>query len=298
MELANILIKPYSKHMNNSRCIITSASDKYFPSLLNMLGSFKANYPDHPQIYIYDLGLSAPFKKEILKIAHVTILDIPHFVPFWRSCYTWKTYILNTPLAESNFYIDAGCQILQPLDAVFEKIEQNGYLLVSQGPEVLTYEIVPKDYSEIFDIEDRNLNSEIIAAGLFGFKKDSSIGIVTQKLYNAGQAGLCLGFSQGELWKNKGKNRNIFIRNCLRFRHDTTLLTIFVLKYMKQAVVESIENFDGNKSGRPEQLLWNLRMNYTALEYLNILNLNIFTKIYLNLFLKAKMINLWIKRQL
>lgn len=277
------------------RAIITAASNKYFPSLINFIGSMKAKYPNHPPIYIYDLGLNFFLKKEIEKIQDIKILKIPHFINHWRSCYTWKTYILNTPISDSNFYIDVGCQILKPLDEIFEKIEEQGYFLVNQGQEVLMRDITPKEYTDVMDIDDEILNKEMIAAGIFGFKKESPITKVTEKLYQAGIAGLCLGFSKNEQWKNKGVNKNIFIRNCKMFRHDTTLLSILILKFMPGLNIEDVKRFYGEKLNNDNQLVWNLRMNYSKLEYINHLKLNLFSKIFIFLFLKAKSINKIIK---
>lgn len=281
---------------NLSKSIITSASNKFAPSLLNMLGSFEKNCPNHPHIYIYDLGISSFIKKEILKFNNVSIIEIPHFVPFWRSCYTWKTYILNTPLADLNFYIDAGCQILQPLDAVFEQIEKNGYYLVSQGKEVFAKDIIPTEYIELFDIESSKLDSDIIAAGLFGFKKDDvQIKNITTHLFQAGISGLCLGFSKKDQWKNKGKNKNIFLRNCNLFRHDTTVLTLLIIKYFNNPTVQKIELFDGQKSNNPDQLIWNLRMNYNELECIMYEKLSFISNVLLRIFIQSKKLRLWAK---
>lgn len=278
-----------------NKCIITAVSNKFFPSLLNMIGSIKQNYPDHPHIYIYDLGLNIVFQNQIKKIENVSIISMPHFVSFWRSCYTWKTYILNTPLAELNFYLDAGCQILKPLTEIFAKIEKNGYFLVSQGAEVKIKDITPPDYLDLFDINDNDKEREIIAAGIFGFQKNSLINKVTQELYNAGVKGLCLGFSPNEQWKNTGVNKNTFIRNCKLFRHDTTLLTLLVAKYLNDPIIEDIQKFSGENTKTANQLIWNLRMNYQTLEYPYLLKLDPLIQIFLNLFLKAKTINRYLK---
>jgi len=261
-----------------------------------MLGSFEKNYPDHPHIYIYDLGISSFIKKDILKFKEVSIINVPHFVPFWRSCYTWKTYILNTPLADLNFYIDAGCQILRPLSEVFEKIEKNGYYLVGQGKEVFAKDITPKEYIELFEIPADKLNHEVVAAGIVGFKKnDEQIKKVTSVLYDAGVTGLSLGFSKKDLWKNKGKNKNEFLRDCLLFRHDTTLLTLFVIKYLKGATIESLDLFQGHITGDPNQLVWNLRMNYSKLDYLNTSKLSLLSQIFIYTFINAKKVKTWIR---
>jgi len=251
-----------------NNCIITSASDKFFPSLLNFLGSIEANYPNHPDVYIYDLGLFYTFRKELENIPWVHIVRVPHFVSHWRSCYTWKTYILNTPLAENNLYIDAGCQVLKNLDPLFEKINAQSYMAVSQGPAVKIQDVTPKEYLELYGLDEQDADKEVITAGIFGFRKDSAIKKVTEELYKAGVGGLCLGFSQGELWKNKGVNKTTYIRDCKMFRHDTTLLTIILKKEIPDAVIEPVEFFSSNKETSGNQYVWNFRLNYKNLEFI------------------------------
>ena len=180
--------------------IITSASNKFFPSVLNLVGSIKKNYPNHPPIYLYNLGLLPSFVAE-LKNEGVTLLEIPHFVPYWRSCYTWKTYILNTPLADLNFYIDAGCEILQPLDGIFAEIEKDGYFAVEQGTRL--GQSTPPEYKDIFKLDEKLYQMPLITAGIFGFKKNSNISPLLQELHDSGVSGLCLGFPQ----TNNGKTR-------------------------------------------------------------------------------------------
>jgi hypothetical protein len=269
--------------MNKTKCIITSASNKFFPSLLNFLGSIKTNYPNHPDIYVYDLGLFYTFRKELESIPWVHVLDVPHFVPHWRSCYTWKTYILNTPLTELNFYIDAGCQILKSLDTLFDKIDEQGYLAVSQGAHVVIKDITPQEYLNLYQLTENDAQQNVITAGIFGFKKDSPIKKVTEELYQAGLQKLCLGFSQGELWKNKGVNKTDFIRDCKMFRHDTTLITILLRKNIPNATIEPVESFSSIKEKSAEQFIWNFRLNYKKLTFIhyNILHkkINFYTTI-------------------
>lgn len=274
-------------------CLITSTSNKFFPSLVNLIGSIKSNYPEHPAIFVYDLGLFPTFRKELEGMGRVTVLNMPHFVPFWRSCYTWKTHILNTPLADLNLYLDAGCQVLRPLDEMFGEIEARGYLAISQGSELKMRSYTPKEYIPLFDIDESILNKEIMTAGIFGFKKGDKIMSITEKLYQAGVAGLCLGFSKEEQWKNKGVNKNNFVRKCPAFRHDTTLLSLFLLKEIPELKVTSVDKFSAHRTGE-NQLIWNMRLNYGKLEHLKPqLFLN---KIFVFFFLYFKRINNRIKR--
>lgn len=254
--------------MNNS-CIITSASNKFFPSLLNLLGSFEKNYPEHPHIYVYDLGLSSIFRKELESVEWITVLDIPKFSPFWRSCYTWKTHIFQHPLAEINLYIDAGSQVLRPLDEMFSEIEQHDYVAVEQGAELGL--ITPEEYKSIFPIDPKHYDKHCVTAGIFGFKKDSSVTPALSELYDCAIAGLCLGFSPTELWKNKGKNKTSFVRQCKMFRHDTTMLNLVLRKHIADLRIQNVDKFGGDSSpeNHPEQLIWNFRMNYRMLQYLS-----------------------------
>lgn len=284
-------------------CIITSASNKFFPSLLNLLGSIKTNYPNHPDVYVYDLGLSKTFIKELESIPWVHICYVPHFVPHWRICYTWKTYIFNNPIAESNFYLDAGNQILKPLDDIFTKIETNGYLFASAGDSTKNRDLIPKDYIRIFDVDEEKLNEGILTAGIFGFSnKNKEIKKFTDVLFDCGKAGLCLGFSKTEQWKNKGVNKNIFIRDAKLFRHDNSLFCLLVSKLLPNAIIENVEHFDSKFSGKESQYVWNLRLNYKKLDYVHTdlgqsssIWIRTINKIYLSSFFMLKELNRIIK---
>ncbi len=200
---------------------------------------------------------------------NVFLRSIPHFAPHWRSCYTWKTYILNTPIADLNLYIDAGTQILKPLDELFAKIDTQSYLAVSQGSEVSIRDITPSDYITRFNISESTLDQEVIAAGIFGFKKNSLIRDINEHLYEYGKEGLCVGFSKAELWKNKGVNKNAYIRDCKMFRHDTTLISILLRTHIPNITVEPLANFAGYNSHAPSQFMWSVRLNYTHLDYIS-----------------------------
>lgn len=157
------------------KAIITSASNKFFPSLINLLSSIKLVYPNHPAIFIYDLGLLPIFRKELELIDGVKVIKMPNFCNHWRSCYTWKTYIFAHPLARLNFYLDAGCQVLRPLDSVFSIIDKEDILLVDQGQSFK--KIVPESYKSIFALDDMFDDLTTIHAGIIGFKQAANINI-------------------------------------------------------------------------------------------------------------------------
>ena len=252
----------------SNKAIITSCSTKYFPWLINLIGSIKANYPNHPKIYIYNLGLLSIFRKELEKINNVEVLEMPHFCRFWRSCFTWKTYIFAHPIAKLNFYLDAGCQILRPLDEIFEAIDKDEYFVKDEGSSFKN--IIPKEYKDLFELDDSYNELNIVAAGIFGFKDTPYINTILEKLYNWALIGLCLGFSPKEQWKNKGKNKNIFIRNCKMFRHDLTLLNIILRKNIQNLKIHDFKKYGSDISPNEckEQLIWHFHLNNSQLGHL------------------------------
>ncbi len=278
--------------MTSSRALITSASNKFFPSLLNLLGSIEKNYSHHPDVYVYDLGLFYSFKKELERFSWVHLLEMPHFAPHWRSCYTWKTYILNSPLADLNLYIDAGCQVERDLNPLFEIIKKEHCLVVGQGYQTTVADCTPPDYFELLHIDQSINGKEMITAGIFGFDTSTEIKKMTEELYTCGVAGLCLGFSETELWKNNGVNKTSFVRDCKMFRHDTTLLTLFLYRDFPHLIVQPVEQFSAHKEAGI-QYIWNFRLNYEKLEFLN--SESFFNRAYISLFLFMKKINSKIK---
>lgn len=293
------------------KAIITAASNKYFPSLINLLGSIKLNYPNHPKIFVYDLGLFWTFRKELEQTKNVEVLNMPHFCTFWRACYTWKTYIFAHPLAKINLYLDAGNQILEPLDEIFAYIDKNGYFLVGGLGSNLD-SITPKDYKLLFNINEKYYTEKYLTAGILGFKNESIIIASLIKLYNFGKKGMCLGFSPSDKWRNKGKDKVNIYRDCLLFRHDTTLLNLI----LRQDLGDFVYSLGGNESfpkalsNGPNQIdweryIWNLRLGFLSLSYIKSKHLharfNIYAninRIYIGLFLWARLINLFFKGKL
>lgn len=251
------------------RAIITSCSTKFFPNLINLLGSLNENYPDHPPVFVYDIGLIWPFRLELERMVNVKVLSVPPFVPFWRSCYTWKTYIFTQSVARLNLYLDAGNQVLRPLDEIFEIIDRDDYFTVSQN--LPLKEITPSSFRAIFELPEYFYEETCITAGIFGFKENSRVTKVVDYLHQASVAGLCIGFSKNEQWKNKGVNKNFFLRDCNFFRHDTTLISIVMHKFFGKYKIHDAMKYGGpfSSSDHPEQLIWNLRLGYKQLQFID-----------------------------
>lgn len=226
--------------MTENRSITTTTSNKFFPSVLNLIGSIKKNYPNHPPIYVWDLGLFPTFRAELAGIEGVTVVPIPSFVSFWRKCYTWKTHIFAHPFTDTTLYLDAGIIVYKPLDDYFVEIEQNGYIVFGQN--VLCDITTPPDYLTTLDLPSELLNKEVVTAGIFGFsQKNKKVMDVCNRTYAAAKSGLCLGFSPHDAWRNKGVNKTIFWRDCKIFRHDTTLLPLFFHSTIENPIIHKAE---------------------------------------------------------
>ena len=77
-----------------SRLIITAASGAYGPSLLALLGSLNLNWPNHPPVRVYDIGLNDG-TLQVLAENQIEVIKVPPFCPHWRKHFTWKIWCLN-----------------------------------------------------------------------------------------------------------------------------------------------------------------------------------------------------------
>lgn len=250
------------------KALYTACSNKYFPGVINQLGSLKVNYPGHPKVFVYDLGISYIFKKELEQIENVEVVPMPHFVSYWRSCYTWKTFIFAHPKARLNFYMDSGCEALGPLDEIFDFIERDDYFCVR--PDQVLHEALPLEYRHLFPVDEKYYNMYIVAGGTFGFKNPSRVTPALEDVYQSAVAGLSLGFSPKDLWRNKGHNKSVFVRGCSLFRHDTSLLSVVLRKYLGDYVDHGSERYGGRSPFKslPDQLIFNSRMLYLSTPFL------------------------------
>jgi hypothetical protein len=115
--------------MTHQRLIITGACAAFGPSLLAMLGSLDANWPGHPPVLVYDLGLDAPTLAALAR-HDIPVRRVPPFCPHWRQHFTWKPWCWCDAPARQVFWLDAGLVVLAPLDEAFLASQRLGYFLV------------------------------------------------------------------------------------------------------------------------------------------------------------------------
>jgi len=257
--------------------IVTASTNDYYPWLLNLIGSIQNNFPGHPSIFVYDLGMLASFVKELEALEGVTVKKIVPFVPYWKACYAWKIYILNKISAKIVYFLDAASEVLRPLTEIFEIIRQEGYFCVSQkhaGRLSFLESITPKDLLDQLNLNEDFCKDRIyFGSGNFGYKKGTAYHGVIKNALDLTKGGWTLGWSANEQFRNHGSNRCQIIRNCETFRHEQTLLNILFYKNFGDFKIHDENKYAAFK-GRyehPEQLIWNSRKWNNDLKYLSCL---------------------------
>lgn len=152
------------------RLIITAASAAFGPSLLALLGSLDCNWPGHPRVRVYDLGLDAE-TLAALKKHQIEAVSVPPFCPHWRKHFTWKIWCWNDAPARDILWMDAGIVVLQPLDELFEAIARLSYFVVP------TYHLLTENASinacRGCGVEPSFREGKItLAGGFIGFRRE------------------------------------------------------------------------------------------------------------------------------
>jgi len=243
--------------------LASAADERYGDWLLNLVGSVHANANVFDRIEVYDLGLGRMQRRRLAAARGVELLTVPSFVPHWRQGFTWKTWIWRHAETETLLWLDAGVSVLRRVDDPLEQIAQRGYFAVSSGHKVV--DIVPSDYYARFDLDPARATGEAIAAGIFGFRTSHPFfDEVIVPTYDAAAAGFSLGFSAGEAEKlaiGIQKLEQPIVRDCRLFRHDQTLLNIFLYRARESPYVNDVYQYGGwmSRHDHPEQVFWSHR---------------------------------------
>lgn len=137
----------YSMNLDQQLYFCTSADSKFFPLLLNLIGSIhKLHNNDLGQIAVFDLGFTKSQHKTLTTIEKVKVYDVELTNPnllkplpkypgsniLVRGLYAWKPVVMKQALDMFPYimYVDAGMILLRPFNDIFDYIKQHGYLLV------------------------------------------------------------------------------------------------------------------------------------------------------------------------
>jgi hypothetical protein len=166
----------------DDRVIITGASQSYGTSLLALIGSLNCNWPDHPRIVVYDLGMSDTDLNQ-LATAQIEVRKVPEFCPHWRSDFTWKPWCFRDAPGRSYLWLDAGTCILRPMDEAFRAIEQLGYFAVALYNHPIAPS-VPEPLRKNLGLTSRDMEPMIsISSGIHGFLKEGPGARLVEQAY-------------------------------------------------------------------------------------------------------------------
>jgi hypothetical protein len=255
--------------MKKAFVFATACNKFYADEALNLVGSIQHNSDIFSKIYVYDLGMSRVQKKRLQGVEGVEVVQVPPFTKFWKQCWSWKSWVWvdASKKAESVLYLDAGVEVLRDLASIKAMVENNGYFVVSQHGTLAeghtVGQIIPKDYYKKFSLSAEIDKFPVVAGGLVGFKRDSVFykKVILETLELTMQ-GYNVGWSPIELFRNKGFNyiKNSPVRDCPWFRHDQTLLNMFLYTKIKEPVVSPMDQYGGTSSeAHPDQFIWNSR---------------------------------------
>jgi hypothetical protein len=172
--------------INKSRnLIVTAASESYKPQLLAFLGSLRCNWPDHPPVRVYDIGLSEE-TTVFLRQAGFDVRAIPPFVPHWRKHYTWKLWCMNDAQTERVLWIDSGCCFLRPIPEIFEIVDHQGYFALPNYRQ-LNIEASEEACEGCGVSPDFREGKASLTAAVFAFRRDSAVHQVVREALKVAQ---------------------------------------------------------------------------------------------------------------
>lgn len=269
MTMSARLDKEYLE-MRDQSALVTAADNKYAPFLFNALSSIHVNFPDHPIIYVFDLGLNFMQRNELKSVPWVRLVAIEKFVPHWKIGWSWKPYILTKVKERYILYFDAANIVLYRSIALwFLAIKRHGFFGIGNGYHLK--DITPPEYWEIFGLDPSiNAGRRIFGAGLFGYDRFGPAGMAVTKCLTLTMEGWNLGRSINE--KNP-LYTNVILRNCEIFRADQTLFNLAIIEKMESNILirDEIRYCGlGGPEDHPKQYLWYSRRNKNSMLYFNI----------------------------
>jgi hypothetical protein len=228
--------------------IVTSSSEMYRPQLLSLLGSLHCNWPDHPPVMVYDMGLRTGTDEFLRQAGYNVRLIPPFFVPHWDQHYTWKPWCMNDAPAERILWLDAGCCILRPCPEIFEIIGKQGYFAI---PNYQPLEVEASvDACEGCGVSTGFPAGKVsLAANVFGFQRGTPVERVVQE---------CLKVAQTERYIKQSKPWH---------RQDQSILSLLMYRDLSPLILNdgTIYSNEDLSADFTDQAIWASRrcMHFT-----------------------------------
>lgn len=266
MTLASRLDIEYQE-MRADSALVTAADAKYAPFLFNALSSIHANFPDHPVVYIFDLGLSRAQRCELNSVPWIRVKTIDKFVSHWKAGWSWKPHILTQVNERFVLYFDAANIVLyRSISLWFLAVKRHGFFGVANGQ--LLREITPSEYWSLFNLDSDELGAKpTFGAGLFGFDQLGPAGAAIRKCLSLTIDGWSLGRSPTEKNQLYGK---VPLRDCVCFRADQTLFNLAMVEYLGTGfLIRDEMRYCGRGGPRDHtnQYLWYSRRDKKSMVY-------------------------------
>jgi hypothetical protein len=255
------------QEMRADSALVTAVDNKYAPFLFNALSSIHVNFPDHPLVYVFDLGLSRAQRCELESVPWVRLRTIDKFTSHWKAGWSWKPYILTRIDERFVLYFDAANIVLYRSIALwFLAIKRHGFFGIANGQRM--QDITPSDYWDMFGLDPVACAARpTFGAGLFGFDRSGPAGVAISKCLALTIAGWNLGRSATE--KNPLYS-NVALRDCVCFRADQTLLNLAMIEFIGSDILIRDELRYcglGGQRDHVNQYLWYSRRNKHSLLY-------------------------------
>jgi hypothetical protein len=215
-----------------ARVIVTAASSRYFPSLLTLLTTLRRSATQPDGIVIWDLDLRASERRVLRSLAGVEVVELPARSrwPYsdWgepsriRRSYAFKPFAcLRTGFpGDVVLWLDAGVAVVGDLDGVFERIEQDGLLLLDNPPHTNDRWTSP-ECAEAMAATVSELAAPQVAANVVGLR----LGGPWQHVFDD--------------WLRFSTDRAAFVGPRSRHRHDQTVLSILASRYAVPVLSQS-----------------------------------------------------------
>ncbi len=217
--------------------ILTAASQAYADAVIALIGSAKANWPDHPEIRVYDLGMDAVTAARIGQFRKVTLVRVPEFCPHWRQHYVWRTWCVNEAPCARYLWLDAGAAVLRPMGHCFETIAKTGYFCVTTWwalrPQVNDH------LRRYFSASNEWLESNCgISGGVHGLEKNDAGKHLLQEFYD-------ISLDEKQFQATEPTHR-----------HDQAVLSLLFYKHFGVPVCGDHPTYCGTHLGFPGQCVW------------------------------------------
>ena len=165
---------------------VSSADMRFFGKLTNLIRTIKKNdYKNLAEILVFDLGMSQGQKKLLESMDKVVVkkIDLVHsdLLKYFntglgrnvRGWFAWKPVAIKRALERYPYilYLDAGMQVLRPLDWLFEYIEQEGYFLVDAESRIdnrITKQVLENLVYKMDNYKEQILTKNMNCAGIQG----------------------------------------------------------------------------------------------------------------------------------